>query len=338
LLGLRPWELLDPVNLAEEQRMNREEGERIAYVAATRARDLLVVSALGERDRKLLDETWLSPLHEALYPPADMFRTPAPPPGCDFDGHTTVLKRPDDFDGDDNSVKPGLHYPKRGDHTVVWIDPAALDLTEKRSLGLQYEDVLTGSGESGLELYRAWQAKQAEIIDRASRPLFVIERATEAALADSKSVELVRIERQGTRPSGRAFGKLVHALLQQAELPVRLDDLRTIAQVEARILASSESNLEPAIETARIALQHPLLAGIATATRCHREFPVLLRENGKLIEGVIDLAFLNDTSWTIVDFKTGPADKKRNRGQLELYRKALKLSTGKPVRAVLFEI
>lgn len=338
LLNLRPWELLDPANLAAEQRMNAQEGERIAYVAATRARDLLVVSTVGERDRKLLDEGWLSPLHEALYPRDDMFRTPGRAPGCTFHGDTTVLERPMEQGMDDHSVKPGLHYPRCGNHTVVWFDPAALDLSEKRSMGLQYEEVLTGSAEAGLELYRAWQANQAEIVAYAAKPQFEIERATEATLVDSKDVELVRIPKQGVRPAGRAFGKLVHALLQQADLPVSMENLQTIAQVERRILNSEEGDIEPAIQTALAALQHPLLAGIATAARYHREFPVLLREGDKLIEGVIDLAFLDGAAWIIVDFKTGPADKKRNRGQLELYRRALELATSTPVRAVLFEI
>ena len=337
LLGLRPWELLDPQNLAEEQRMNREEGERIAYVAATRARDLLVVSALGERD-PLLDETWLSPLHEALYPQDDQFRTSGRAPGCEFQGDTTVLERPPECGMEENSVKPGLHHPRRGDHTVVWMDPAALDLSERRSMGLQYEDVLTGPAEAGLELYRGWQSNQAEVIRNAAKPLFDIERATEATLAEAPKVDYVRIEKQGTRPAGRAFGKLVHALLQQAQLPAQADDLQAIAQVERRILESDERDIEPAVETALAALQHPLLSGIATANRVHREFPVLLQQDGKLIEGVIDLAFLAGDAWTIVDFKTGPADKKRNRGQLELYRRALAMATGMTVRAVLFEI
>jgi ATP-dependent helicase/nuclease subunit A len=338
LLGLRPWELLDPRNLAEEQRMNREEGERIAYVAATRARDLLVVSTLGERERKLLDETWLSPMHDALYPHEDSFRTPAPAPGCTFHGDTTVLSRPPECGHEEYSVKPGLHDPCRGNHDVVWFDPAALDLSERRSLGLQYEEVLTGSAEEGLELYRAWQAIRAGIIERAVTPQFDIERATEATLADSANVEVVRIEKQGMRPAGRAFGKLVHALLQQADLPLRPENLQSIADVEGRILGSAESDIGPAIQTAAAALQHPILGGIATATRLHREFPVLLRQDGRLIEGVIDLAFLSGDRWTIVDFKTGPADKKRNRGQMELYRQALFQATGISVRAILFEI
>jgi ATP-dependent helicase/nuclease subunit A len=338
LLGFRPWELLDPENLASEQRMNREEGERVAYVAATRARDLLVVSALGERDRDLLDDTWLSPMHEALYPREDSFRSPAQAAGCRFSGDTTVLNRPMDLGPDDNSLKPGLHSPCRGPHRVVWFDPTVLDLGERRSMGLQYEEVLTGSPEAGLQIYRDWQAERAGVIARAKQPLFEIELATEARLPDSRAVGVVRIERQGTRPAGRAFGKLVHALLQQSSLPVRAEDLGPIARVEARILGSQESDIEPAIQTVLTALRHPLLAGIATATRVQREFPVLLQEAGKLIEGVIDLAFLDGGAWTIIDFKTGPADKKRNRGQLDLYARALAMASGKAVRPILFEI
>ena len=38
----------------------------MAYVAATRARDLLVVPAVG--DEPFPDEGWLSPLNKAIYP------------------------------------------------------------------------------------------------------------------------------------------------------------------------------------------------------------------------------------------------------------------------------
>jgi ATP-dependent exoDNAse (exonuclease V) beta subunit len=337
LIGLRPWELLDPENLAAEQRMNREEGERIAYVAATRARDLLIVSTIGERD-KILDDTWLSPLHDALYPPREMFRTAWPAAGCNFTGNATVLEKPMELAPDEDSIKPGLHAPCRGDHGVVWFDPAVLDLTERRSMGLQYEDVLAGSPDAGLRAYEQWRNVQKEIVERASKPQFHIRLATEGSFADSKAVEHVRIEKNTARPSGRAFGKLVHALLQQAGLPASEANMRAIANVEARILESSDADIEPAIQTVLDALRHPLLDGLRTATRVHREFPILLRQSEMLIEGVIDLAFSDGASWTIIDFKTGPADKKRNRGQLELYRQALAQATGLPVRPILFEI
>lgn len=334
LLGLRPWELLEPENLAREQRMNREEGERIAYVAATRARDLLVVSMVGERDRKMLDETWLSPLHDALYPTAGKFRNPEEA----FRGDSTVLNRPQEYGMEEISVRPGMHAPCKGEHRVMWCDPAALDLTEKRSSGLQYESVLTGSAEQGLVEYRAWQTAQQEIVDRAAKPAYRIERATDAGMVDSADVEVVSIPKQGTRPAGRSFGKLVHALLQEVRLPASREDLEEIAQVEARILGSDAGELEPATDAVMAALGHELLRGLNGAARVHREFPVLLRQGERLVEGVVDLAFSDGVKWTIVDFKTGPADKKRNRGQLELYRQALATATGMAVRGVLLEI
>jgi ATP-dependent helicase/nuclease subunit A len=56
LLACAPWELLG--HEAEEERAERAEGERIAYVAATRAQDLLVVCAVGDTEYQ---DGWLSP-------------------------------------------------------------------------------------------------------------------------------------------------------------------------------------------------------------------------------------------------------------------------------------
>src|SRR5581483_4210574 len=159
-------------------------------------------------------------------------------------------------------VKPGLHQPRRGKHSVVWMDPHTMAPEEAASRGLLFEDVLTGPAEEGLARYRAWQESQAAIVERGATSSLEIERATEAKLEDAKSVELVRIEKQGVRPAGRAFGKLVHALLQQAQFPAQETDLRRIAQVEARILESQDRDIEPAVQTALTALQHPLLNGV----------------------------------------------------------------------------
>src|SRR5262249_38426243 len=46
LLGWTPWDLNDHIN--EEHDRDLAEGIRVAYVAATRARDLLVVPAVGD--------------------------------------------------------------------------------------------------------------------------------------------------------------------------------------------------------------------------------------------------------------------------------------------------
>src|SRR5262249_16473793 len=123
VLSCSPWELLDH----EDQESARDEGEgvRVAYVAATRARDLLVVAAVGDRPA----DGWLSPLNKAIYPVRSKYRNSTAAPGCPSFQDTTVLWRPLEHDGPmEGSVKPGLHQPECGEYGVVWWDPAALKL------------------------------------------------------------------------------------------------------------------------------------------------------------------------------------------------------------------
>src|SRR6185436_1207879 len=63
LCGLRPVDLIR--HEAEELERERAEAVRLAYVAATRARDLLVVPVLADEQ---LENKWVSVLNDALYP------------------------------------------------------------------------------------------------------------------------------------------------------------------------------------------------------------------------------------------------------------------------------
>jgi ATP-dependent exoDNAse (exonuclease V) beta subunit len=64
LAGWAPLELIE--NNDREARRDAAEGMRLAYVAATRARDVLVVPAIGDGP---FGDSWVSPLNAALYPP-----------------------------------------------------------------------------------------------------------------------------------------------------------------------------------------------------------------------------------------------------------------------------
>src|SRR5262249_9051182 len=68
LVGCAPWDLLD--HEAVEVARDAAEGVRLAYVAATRARDLLVVPAIGDGPYKAYGEGegWLKTLDAAIYP------------------------------------------------------------------------------------------------------------------------------------------------------------------------------------------------------------------------------------------------------------------------------
>src|SRR4029079_9443844 len=65
LAGCAPPELLEHAD--EEMQLEREEARPRRYVAATLARDLLVVSAVGDR----AFEGWLGVLNPAIYPPVN---------------------------------------------------------------------------------------------------------------------------------------------------------------------------------------------------------------------------------------------------------------------------
>ena len=123
LAGWSPLDLLD--HQQEEVERDREEGIRLAYVAATRARDLLVVPAVGDAPdaddwtdpegepgggaRHPLRGGWTSPLYPAIYPPLPSRRHPRTAPGCPRFGRDSVLDRSDGDPAGSDTVAPGLH-------------------------------------------------------------------------------------------------------------------------------------------------------------------------------------------------------------------------------------
>jgi ATP-dependent helicase/nuclease subunit A len=334
LLWCAPWELLDAAD--DERKADEEEALRVAYVAATRARDLLVVATIGEEDRQ---GGWLSPLHEALYPSEARWRISASAPGCPPFGDATVLNRPADQQ-EELSVKPGLHYPKAGDHTVVWFDPAVLVLRVAKAEGVENEQVLSGTNEQaveGLRRYQEWKDARAERLERAAVPRYRVTTAASSggvAEAESISVETVTLPVALGRPTGRKFGRLVHDILQHAASP---DDAVATADIWGRRHAASDFERSAAVETARQALEYVARTMPSGAER-HRELAVMVRlEDGTLVDGRIDLAWIEGGEWTVVDYKTDRQEK-RNVAQVKLYALALQRSTGMRTRGIVLEV
>ena len=107
LCGCAPAELIDAAE--EELRRDRAEAVRLAYVAATRARDLLIVPVVGDAPIA----GWLDVLNPAIYPPEDARRRSSPAPGCPAFGDDSVLDRGlKGVPPSGGSVRPGLHPPK----------------------------------------------------------------------------------------------------------------------------------------------------------------------------------------------------------------------------------
>ena len=389
IAGWSPLDLLDHEDVEVER--DRQEGIRLAYVAATRARDLLVVPAVG--DGPFVDG-WLAPLYDAIYPPPSDRRDPATAPACPPFGRDSVVDRPDGDPAGSDNVAPGLYRfvdaedvgkakvipftkgspPGRGQgagdgstdgYPVVWWDPSSptLRLGVEAKFGIRQEQLLSKDApaevvERDLARYRAWRDRRDQTVSEAATPSLRVLTVTELAtqlVADQVPAstvgdeidepEIVELVGDPDRPSGRRFGALVHAVLAATPLDAAADQVGEFAGLEGRMLGATEAEVTAAGAVATAALAHPILERARRAVgagACRRETPVTMQvEDGTLVEGVVDLAFRDDGTWVVVDFKTDrelEIELDVYRRQVQLYAQMVARATGEPARAVLMRV
>ncbi len=359
LCGCAPLELLLAAD--DERRRDEEEAVRLAYVAATRARDLLVVPVVGDGERP----GWLDVLHPAVHPkPADR-RKPRVAPGCPPFGDDSVRERPPNAKLEAPPVRPGLHAAQAGGGDVVWWDPRALDLGREEEVGLRQQQILAADAEGanateGEQAHARWQAARAAALARGGEPSLRVAAVTALAAKEEPgaapelaAVGVLEVERdRAARPGGVRFGSLVHAVLASVDLGAGEAEVRAVAASQGRLLGALPEEVAAAAAAAAAALRHPLLRGAARAAErggLRRESPVTLRlEDGTLAEGVVDLAFREPPdaargagAWTVVDFKTDrelEARRAEYERQVALYARAVALATGEPARAILLVV
>jgi ATP-dependent exoDNAse (exonuclease V) beta subunit len=334
LMRCAPYELAECEALESER--DKAEGVRVAYVAATRARDLLVVPAIGDHE---LATSWISPLNKAVYPPKEQWRHPSRAPGSPRFGDRTVLS--DDPRRDvEPCVAPGLYEFEGGAYDVVWWDPAALRLDVDSHQGISNSAILSGTSGVSHAAYNEWRAAREKVIGRGSVPSLEIANPTDMPDAPpGTTVELFTVAGTAERPYGPRFGTLVHAVLNAA---VGGASAEHVAPSLARSLGCDEAETKAAAEAARAALQHVLLQRARASTKCYRELPVSLRiGEANIMEGTIDLAFEDDGAFCVVDYKTDApigAVLARYQRQVGWYGEALRRITGKPVRCYLLSV
>jgi ATP-dependent exoDNAse (exonuclease V) beta subunit len=355
--GWSPKDLND--NKAMELMREEKEGERVAYVAATRARDLLVVPAVGDGP---YTDGWLAPLNAVIYPAEDARRIQNPASGCpSFSSRDSVLSRPDGDPASRLTVCPGQHafVTTGAPYSLVWWspEPAALSLGAQAPFGLRRDDLIVKDVPAGvlrkyLDSYTSWKAERDAAVSAARQPSIDVVTATVAAdrpdLAPLAVID-VAVESAGessSRPGGQRFGSLVHALL--ADVPLGVLDAEVIAKLASahgRVFGADATEISAAGDLVHRVLRHPVLEAAALAAsqgRCYREMPVTWRsDNGALVEGFVDLAYADDQGFVVVDFKTdreldGAID--RYHRQVSIYAAAIASATGQPARAVLMRV
>jgi hypothetical protein len=353
--GWAPRELHD--HEEEEVLRDEAEGVRLAYVAATRARDLLVVPALGDGE---WDGGWFGPLNRALYPPLAARRAATRAPRCPaFKSKDSVLQRPGDEPAGPSTVCPGQHV--FDGYSVVWWDPSALDLGRKPAFGVRREDLIVKDVArnvvaDGRGRYDRWLLARADARDRGAAPSLRVHTVREAAeLADFADLGIpdspftivdLRARSDVDRAGGAGFGMLLHELLAQAPFNATREDLAALAAVQVRVLGLTGEEGGAAVDAAARVLKHELILRAADAERrgaCRRETPVTFTTaSGVLVEGVVDLAFEEGSTWTVVDYKSDrelmSLGEDRYRRQIVLYAAAIQQATGRPARGALVRV
>ena len=365
LCGASPKDLTDRRD--ELLSADRAEAVRLLYVATTRARDLLVVPALGD-ERDEATDGWLEPLTPVLYPQSTKRRASLPAPGCPPFGQDTVVDRPERARRSTaQAIRPGLHRPSAGQHNVVFWDPLALKLGVEQDAGLRQQRVLSVDekgtvAQDGIEQHAAWLRARSDAIAAASAPSIAVCTVTdmkdEASADIAMPVSFLATDASRlARPNGQRFGTLVHAMLATVALDTDVQSIADAARIQGCIVGASGEEMNAARSAVASALEHPIFARARSARRVEREASVMMRsEDGTIVEGVVDLAFAeageageagetgntDPPNWVVVDFKTDPditARKDSYIKQVNAYARAVAMATGtKRVTAIILSV
>ncbi|MEM6956044.1 MAG: UvrD-helicase domain-containing protein, partial [Myxococcota bacterium] len=327
--------------LAEEA----AESDRKLYVAATRAKDLLVMPAIGDfvEERHQLNY-WTEALLRTMTPQEPAARArPASAAGCPPFGERSVLRRPKKalaMEGLD--VKPGRH----GD--IVWWDPAILPAAPPLARGVPQPDRLRGEGAAkSRERFEAFESKQRARIEAGSRASERRRTATEASRIEAPSDRPVTVvftgASEGRSSRGARFGTLVHAAL--ADVVGGAHAGAAIA-AHGRALGATQNELDDAVQAVDAARAHPVLQRALSAERCAAEVHLVHRQvDGALLEGSADLVFFEsdpfgEARWVVVDFKSDlhEAVPDAYRVQVQLYAQAIEAATGATCDAMLLGV
>jgi ATP-dependent helicase/nuclease subunit A len=141
---------------------------------------------------------------------------------------------------------------------------------------------------------------------------------------------------------GVSLGSAFHQVMEQVDLLSATPDAIEKHVVEAALYWALKDTGK-LMEITKNALQHSLLSRARGATAFYREVPFVYNLGGKIIEGIVDLIYVEDGALVIVDYKTDDIDERflekrwqRYRRQGEIYALAMTEITGMKVKEISF--
>ncbi len=284
---------------AEEREGAREEAEerRLWYVAATRARDRLIVPLLPELESTTGQSLWRV-----------------------------------------SNTRPAEPQPLNSP------DPPPLHATDRPAGGGPPPPILPN--QSAFERYQAWQADQQAVREQGRQPWSVY---TADHLIETRSSLTLSVESLVQPTQDPELSRVVRMALKQSTKTSRRpnddrgkrENKRDQKELTLPRAVSAAAPLQGVVHNV---LTSPLLSRARAAQECFADLPFSLHYQAPphtaiVLNGVIDLAFVENKAWVIIDLKTdaltdGQAELQAARYRSGLYRYALALEqlTAYPVK------
>ena len=309
-----------------EKELNSDENIRLLYVAATRAKDHLIVSMFRSEKGK-------SPALEL----ADILGSNDP-------------KESGNARGEDGDSGDAIATDADG---ILWHPaPEPVQAPPDEATGSSNADSVDRATHS-IEARDAWIAERERTIAERSRPISVAATRLKQAADDARlddydydkdEPDIPDPENQPWRRgrAGTSVGRAVHAVLQTIDLKTRagIEDTAR-AQAVAEGIPRRESDIA---RLTRVAIESEIVRRAVESGRYWREVPVGVPVGDGALEGFIDLLFETPSGGlVIVDYKTDTlredqtaAAAERYRPQASAYALAVSRATNKPVEEVVF--
>ncbi|HJL40154.1 MAG TPA: UvrD-helicase domain-containing protein [Myxococcales bacterium LLY-WYZ-16_1] len=306
---------------------DRAESMRLAYVASTRARDLLVVTSMAAAE----GEPWFGPWWPALEIPNGT--QPKPVWGLDPSPISDVENRPG------GKIQAGPDLP-----AAVILPSSVTGGSFQLEHGVSDPQALQEGphADGGRDHHARWWQRRIARREAGAVPERLLLRASEAPFDPLEivgSIREIHLPVSSERPHGRRFGELVHGLLRQTFDP---NGPKPDAEAIARRLGATEAEHAAALAVVQAAMQTPELSGIHDRPERWAEVPLTVPADGEVLEGVIDLLVGEaDGSYTIYDFKTDldlEPRRQRYRTQMRWYLWAIHEAWKVPVNGVLLRL
>lgn len=299
-IATRGWEA------AGEKEKLREAAEdaRLLYVAATRARDYLVIPLVPGDKKRFLGPLWGS------------------------------LETADDIRWGQELTPFGHTGP-----AVKIYDSRRLDVEKKdlRPFRIAIEAKKKKRDSQSLNRFRAWEQELEEIHRSGEKG-----ERTIAASALAEKREEPKIGKSWNRGRGALFGSFVHELFYHVELR-HPKALEIMARTLGKKYGLADDETMRGVELVQWGLTADVVKRAALSRRVWRELPFVYNHRGSLIEGFVDLAFEENGEIVVVDFKTDEVEGKeleertrRYAPQGVVYAMALEKIARKRVKEVVF--